>query len=56
MTIWLLVTMLIMAYMGVSFHLSIRHMEMRVEILKDEIDECLAKHEFKDTNPEEDVT
>ena len=45
MTIWLLVTMLIMAYMGVSFHLSIRHLEKKFEILRDDIDHCLDKHD-----------
>lgn len=56
MTIWLLATMIVMAYMGVVFHLSMRHMEKELGILRDEINECLAKHEFEDTNPEEDVT
>lgn len=44
-----------MMYMGVVFHLSMRHLEKGLGILRDEIDECLAKHEF-DINPEEDVT
>lgn len=59
MTIWLLLTMLVLAYMGVIFHLSIRNLELEVGILKDEINKCLNKHDFKEEdvnlNPEEDV-